>query len=114
MISCGKRITSDLIKYIYSCCRLLVVYIFLIYYNLIMTKSLYASVIIFSLLFVMPFASYASQLDDGIGAYKRQDYSLAYQKLLPLAEQGGGKAQYYVGDMLVGGMGVAADMGIGI
>lgn len=62
----------------------------------------------------MPFASYASQLDDGVGAYKRQDYSLAYQKLLPLAEQGGGKAQYYVGDMLVGGMGVAADMGKGI
>ena len=42
-------------------------------------------------------------------AYDRQDYKLAYEQLLPLAEEGDAQAQYFVGSMLVDGMGVPVD-----
>ena len=79
-----------------------------------MTKLYTPAAFIFTLLFILPLAAYASQLDEGISAYDQQDYPVAYQKLLPLAEQGTGKAQYYVGEMLVGGMGIPADMEKGV
>jgi hypothetical protein len=79
-----------------------------------MTKHIYPAVLIIVVLFILPLASHATQLDEGIQAYDAQDYSMAYQRLLPLAEQGDGKSQYYVGEMLVGGMGIPADMDKGI
>ena len=79
-----------------------------------MTKLLYSAVLSVALYIALPLVSHASQLDDGVKAYNQQDYPLAYQKLLPLAEQGTGKAQYYVGEMLVGGMGIPADMEKGV
>gem|GEM_PF-1153392 len=66
------------------------------------------------LLIITPLASYASQLDEGIQAFERQDYQASYKKLLPLAEKGDGKAQYYVGEMLVGGMGVSSNIDKGV
>ena len=66
------------------------------------------------LLIITPLAAYASQLDEGIQAYERQDYQAAYKRLLPLAEKGDGKAQYYVGEMLVGGMGVSSNIDKGV
>lgn len=79
-----------------------------------MIKFIYPAFFSLALLFILPYTSHADLLDDGIQAYDKQDYSLAYQSLLPMAEQGDGKAQYYVGDMLVGGMGVPADMAKGV
>jgi len=56
----------------------------------------------------------ASLLDEGIQAFDRQDYKVAYERLLPLAEQGEGEAQYYIGGMLVEGMGIPADTSKGV
>jgi len=56
-----------------------------------------------------PLALSAGLLDAGIQAYDQQHYKAAYEQLLPLAEQGDAQAQYYVGSMLVDGLGVSAD-----
>ena len=79
-----------------------------------MTQSFYRIALVFILL-ITPFAGIqASLLDDGIQAYDRQDYLGAYKQLLPLAEQGNGEAQYYVGGMLVDGIGIPADASRGV
>ena len=79
-----------------------------------MTNHRYPAVLIIVVLFILPLASHATQLDEGLQAYYTQDYSMAYQRLLPVAEQGDGKSQYYVGEMLLGGMGIPADIEKGI
>ncbi len=56
-----------------------------------------------------PLALCAGLLDAGIQAYDQQHYKAAYEQLLPLADQGDAQAQYYVGIMLVDGLGVSAD-----
>ena len=58
---------------------------------------------------ISPLALCAGLLDAGIQAYNQQDYKAAYEQLLPFAEQGDAQAQYYVGSMLVDGIGVSAD-----
>ena len=67
----------------------------------------------FSLTLVMLFSSFlacaTTSLQQAIDAINRQDYSSAYNQLLPLARQGDREAQYYLGSMLVEGKGVAAD-----
>jgi len=57
---------------------------------------------------------WAVSLPEAIATFDRQEYPLAYQQLLPLAEQGNGEAQYYIGGMLVEGMGVSADANKGV
>ena len=47
--------------------------------------------------------------DEGVAAYQRGDYKLAIQELLPLAEQGHGDAQYLLGRMYHGALGVPQD-----
>jgi len=79
-----------------------------------MTKLLYPAVLSVALFIALPLVSHASQLDDGVKAYDQQDYPVAYQRLLPLAEQGAGKAQYYIGEMFVGGMGIPTNMEKGV
>ena len=61
------------------------------------------------LIMISPLALCAGLLDAGMQAYDRQDYKLAYEQLLPLAEEGDAQAQYFVGSMLVDGMGVPVD-----
>jgi TPR repeat protein len=61
------------------------------------------------LLLISPLALCAGLLDAGMQAYERQDYKLAYEQLLPLAEEGDAQAQYFIGSMLVDGMGVPGD-----
>ena len=39
---------------------------------------------------------FADDFQDGLDAYKRQDYKTAYKLWLPLAEQGNAKAQFIV------------------
>jgi len=79
-----------------------------------MTQFVRLAFFSFVLLTISPFAAYASQLDEGVQAFERQDYEAAYKRLLPLAEKGDGKAQYYVGEMMVGGMGVSSNIDKGV
>jgi len=53
-------------------------------------------------------ASYADY-SDGADAYLKKDYKIAFDELLPLAEQGHAKAQYILGKMYVFGQGVKKD-----
>ena len=77
--------------------------------NLFLRRSLLSLVLL-----ALPAVCSASSLHEAIATFDRQDYSLAYQQLLPLAEQGNGEAQYYIGGMLVEGMGVSADTTKGV
>ena len=42
---------------------------------------------------------FADDFQDGLDAYKRQDYKTAYKLFLPLAEQGNASAQFNLGLM---------------
>ena len=79
-----------------------------------MTQIVRLAIFLFVLLIIYPLVVYASQLDEGVQAFERQDYQTAYMRLLPLAENGDGKAQYYVGEMLVSGMGVSSNIDKGV
>jgi hypothetical protein len=79
-----------------------------------MTKSPLLAVISCVLIILTPLVSFAGKLDDGVLAFERQNYAMAYEKLLPLAEKGNAKAQYYIGEILVGGLGVSGDMRKGV
>jgi TPR repeat protein len=74
-----------------------------------MNRFLAATFLSIVLWIISPLALCAGLLDAGIQAYNQQDYKAAYEQLLPLAEQGDAQAQYYVGSMLIDGMGVSAD-----
>jgi len=50
-------------------------------------------------LFLFSGSVYGDDFQDGLDAYKRQDYKTAYKLWLPLAEQGDAKAQYNLGQM---------------
>src|SRR5262245_36628530 len=47
--------------------------------------------------------------DEGEQAFKRRDYRTALSEFTPLADGGDARAQYYLGVMLVGGLGVPRD-----
>ena len=51
----------------------------------------------------------AGPLEDGVGAYKRGDYTTALRILRPLADQGSAEAQFWLGAMYEHGQGVAHD-----
>ncbi len=48
-------------------------------------------------------------LDEGEAAYDRGDYETALREFRPLAEQGNAKAQFNLGPMYVGSLGVPQD-----
>ena len=52
---------------------------------------------------------FGDDFQDGVDAYKRQDYKTAYKLWLPLAEQGNASAQYNLGLMYEDGQGVPQD-----
>jgi len=79
-----------------------------------MMQLFYRTALLFVLLMMSPAMIWASLLDDGIESFDQKDYQLAYERLLPLAEQGNGEAQYYIGGMLVEGMGIPADPAKGV
>ena len=49
-------------------------------------------------LFLFSGSVYGDDFQDGLDAYKRQDYKTAYKLWLPLAEQGHAKSQYNLGN----------------
>ncbi len=58
--------------------------------------------------FVLSSPAYAD-LGSGVAAYQSGDYAAALTELAPLAEKGDGEAQYYLGSMYEGGLGVPPD-----
>src|SRR5206468_1661558 len=54
-------------------------------------------------------ADQASDLSDGLSAYRRQDYVTALRFLQPLADQGVAAAQFNLGLMYANGRGVSKD-----
>jgi hypothetical protein len=51
----------------------------------------------------------ASPLEDGVASYDRSDYATALRLLRPLADEGVAGAQYFLGAMYLGGLGVPQD-----
>ena len=74
------------------------------------TKSLtFLLALTFLFLFSGSSVVFADDFQDGLDAYKRNDYKKAYKLWLPLAEQGIAQAQYTLGVMYVIGKGVPQD-----
>jgi TPR repeat protein len=51
----------------------------------------------------------ANEFNDGMDAFKRKDYKIAFEKWKPLAEQGHDDAQYKLGKLYREGLGVDLD-----
>src|SRR5215212_5264556 len=51
----------------------------------------------------------ASSLDDGVAALGRSDYSQALDLFTPLAAEGNAAAEFYLGKMYAGGLGVTVN-----
>jgi TPR repeat protein len=51
----------------------------------------------------------ANEFNDGMDAFKRKDYKIAFEKWKPLAEQGHDDAQYKLGKLYREGLGVDPD-----
>ena len=50
-------------------------------------------------------------MDEGLAAYKRDNYATALQEWVPLANQGDAEAQYFLGHMYAEGQGVPRQLG---
>lgn len=53
--------------------------------------------------------SQAATLEQGVSSYRDGNYRQAYRMMEPLAEKGDSEAQFYIGGMLLDGLGVKAD-----
>jgi len=60
-------------------------------------------------LFLVSVVGCANEFNDGMDAFKRKDYKIAFEKWKPLAEQGHDDAQFKLGKMYREGLGVAQD-----
>jgi hypothetical protein len=69
-----------------------------------MTRALFAAVLSLWLT-----TSAWAGFDEGVAAYDRGDYATALEEWLPIAEQGDGRAQLYLGTMFDIGLGVPQD-----
>ena len=74
-----------------------------------MSRFMRLSVMLCQSCFCLFNVALAGTLEDGIQAFHERKYQQAYELLLPLAKQGDGEAQFYVGGMLVDGFGIPAD-----
>jgi len=72
-----------------------------------------AAIIVFTLLLGTAPAARAD-LRAGVEAYLRGDYASALETFAPLAEAGDGEAQFYLGSMYEGGLGVAPNAAIAL
>jgi len=61
------------------------------------------------ILFLLSVVGCANEFNDGMEAFKRKDYKIAFDKWKPLAEQGHDDAQYKLGKLYREGLGVAQD-----
>ena len=63
------------------------------------------SLVLFLALTIVPV--YADDYQEGLDAFKRNDYETAFKKLKPFAKQGDAIAQFHLGEMYYTGQGVA-------
>jgi uncharacterized protein len=63
----------------------------------------------FATILALSFAAAAGPLEDGAALYERGDYATALQVVHPLADQGVAGAQFILGAMYLGGLGVPQD-----
>jgi len=68
-------------------------------------KKMKCLITVFLLLFLSS-PVYADDFQDGLDAYNRKDYTVAYENWKPLAEQGDARAQFCLGVMYINGYGV--------
>jgi TPR repeat protein len=61
------------------------------------------------ILFLVTVVGCANEFNDGMDAFKRKDYKVAFEKWKPLAEQGHDDAQYKLGKLYREGLGVDVD-----
>lgn len=66
-------------------------------------------IMVFLFMLSLPVLAVTGPLEKAINAYGQQQYKQAYELLLPLAQKNVAEAQYYLGGMLVEGIGVPAD-----
>ncbi len=64
---------------------------------------------IFLILFLASVIGCANEFNDGMDAFKRKEYKVAFDQWKPLAEQGHDDAQYKLGKMYREGLGVDQD-----
>ena len=64
---------------------------------------------VFLMLILMSAPVYADDYQDGENAYRRGDYRTAFEKFMPLAEQGDAQSQWLVARLYARGMGVVRD-----
>ena len=64
---------------------------------------------VFLMLILMSAPVYADDYQDGENAYRRGDYRTAFEKFMPLAEQGDAQSQWLVAGLYARGMGVVRD-----
>ncbi|MES9900004.1 MAG: hypothetical protein ABW148_13425 [Sedimenticola sp.] len=68
----------------------------------------------FALLMLSATALQADAMEDAAGVYSEGNYAKAYPMLHTLAKKGQDEAQFYIGAMLVDGLGVDADSNKGV
>ena len=61
------------------------------------------------LMFLVSLVGCASEFNDGMDAFKRKDYKIAFEKWKPLAEEGHDDAQYKLGKLYREGLGIDLD-----
>ena len=64
---------------------------------------------VFLMLIFMSVSVYADDFQDGVKAFKREDYKTAFEKWRPLAEHGNSKAEYNIGAMYDYGLWIKQD-----
>ena len=69
----------------------------------------YALVLATLLSLLIPAQSWGDALQKGLDAYGSRDYATALEEWLPLAELGDAEAQYFLGGLYSGGLGVTQD-----
>gem|GEM_PF-6071454 len=73
-----------------------------------------AAIVVFAFLLGLAIAAARANPRAGVDAYLRGDYATALETLAPLAEAGDGEAQFYLGSMYEGGLGVAPNASLAL
>ena len=81
--------------------------ILLVVKNSINNEGVFVKKIVFYLILsLFQFSSAHASVEDGITAYTKQEYAIAYVEFLPYAEEGDPVAQYHLGMIYLKGLGI--------
>lgn len=68
---------------------------------------------LFSILLALSVLTSPAEADEGLAAYLRADFATAFKEFKLAAEEGDAKAQFFLGNMYVLGLGVSVDFHLG-